>query len=485
MIKFVEFIKAKLGFEAAQNMTEIQFLQRELTSWFNSPERQMQMDGIAYYMGNQDIDKKQRTGIGAGGSKTVYNNIPNTKILDNRYAYLVDQKANYLLAKKIDVKCDDEKAQEGLSTVFNRAFQKKLKRLGKDSLNCGISWLMPYITAANEIRFKQFHGHEILPFWSDDEHTQLDAAARVYRQEAYEGTTKKIIIRVEWYKPEGVQKFIYEAGVLKPESEGINPYIIVGDGETAEGYTWGRVPLVAFKANDCELPLIKRVKSLQDALNLLLSNCIDNMREDVRSTILVIKNYDGTDLGEFRKNLATFGVIKVRTDEGGGGVDTLRVEVNADNYDKIVSLLRKTIIENGRGLDVKSDTMAGTPNQMNIQSMYNDIDLDADDMETEYQASFEELTWFINAYFKSNGKPEVTGLNIIFNRDVLLNESETVQMCQQSKGIISNKTIVANHPWVTSAEDELKRMEKETAENNSQFMTGSYSTGEDNGTTQQ
>ena len=475
MIKFNEFIKAKLGFEASQNMTERQFLEQELTMWLNCPKRQMQTNGINYYMGEQDIDNKERTGIGLGGNKTVYDNIPNTKILDNRYAYLVDQKANYLLAKKIDVKCDDQKAQDELSKIFSRAFQRKLKGVGKDSLNCGISWLMPYISAGI-LCFKKFNGHEVLPFWSDDEHTQLDAAARIYKQEVYEGTVRKIILRVEWYKPEGVQKFIYEAGVLKPESEGLTPYIVIGDGETAEAYNWGKVPLVAFKANDYELPLIKRVKSLQDALNQLLSNCADNMLEDARNTILVIKNYDGTDLGEFRRNLALYGAVKVRTDEGGGGVETLTIQVNADNYEKIVNLLRKTIIENGRGLDTKDERMSGTPNQMNIKSMYNDIDLDADDMEAEYQASFEELIWFINAFFKSNGVPEATGLDVIFNRDVLLNEAETVQMCQQSKGIISDETIVANHPWTKNAEEEMARLKKQKEENQSQFLTGDYGT---------
>ena len=37
------------------------------------------------------------------------------------------------------------------------------------------------------------------------------------------------------------------------------------------------------------------------------------MEEDIHTTILVIKNYDGEDLGTFRRNLATYGAIKVRS----------------------------------------------------------------------------------------------------------------------------------------------------------------------------
>ena len=48
------------------------------------------------------------------------------------------------------------------------------------------------------------------------------------------------------------------------------------------------------------------------------------MEEDPRNTILVLKNYDGENLGEFRQNLSTYGAVKVRTIDGAmGGVETL------------------------------------------------------------------------------------------------------------------------------------------------------------------
>ena len=84
-------------------------------------------------------------------------------------------------------------------------------------------------------------------------------------------------------------------------------------------YNWERMPLVCFKANHRETPLLRRVKCLQDALNLMLSNFVNSMEEDVRNTVLVIHNYDGEDLGEFRRNLATYGAIKVRSYDGRDG----------------------------------------------------------------------------------------------------------------------------------------------------------------------
>ena len=93
--------------------------------------------------------------------------------------------------------------------------------------------------------------------------------------------------------------------------------------------------------------------------------------------------------------------------------------------------------------------------------MYSDIDLDANGMETEYQASFEDLLWFVNMHFANHGMGDFEGeqVNIIFNRDMMINESEIIANCQQSVGILSDETIIANHPWINDVESELNRLE--------------------------
>jgi SPP1 family phage portal protein len=227
---------------------------------------------------------------------------------------------------------------------------------------------------------------------------------------------------------------------------------------------WSKIPLIPLKYNEQEIPLIKKVKSLQDGINVMLSDFENNMQEDARNTILVLKNYDGTNLGEFRKNLATYGAVKVRYDgETKGGVETLEITVNAENYKAIIEIFKKALIENAMGYDAKDDRLSGNPNQMNIQSMYSDIDLDANDMETELQAAFEEILWFVNAHFANSGQGnfENEDVTIIFNRDILINESEAIDNCQKSVGILSDETVIGQHPWVDDPALELERLQKQ------------------------
>lgn len=442
-------------------LTEIEFLEREIQAWLTSEKRNMMLAGKRYYDGEHDILNKQRQAVDANGNTRTVTGLPNNRIIDNRYAELVDQKASYLLSKPLEVRTEDEKYGKELDNVVNQTFRRRLKNLGVDVLNCGIGYLHPYISNG-ELKVKKFNPEQVIPFWIDEEHEVLDSFLRIYSVIVYEGTQQKVIWKVEYYTTEGIRRYIYtENKKLIPDVEQPDANYITINGES---FNWDRVPLVAFKYNNRELPLISRVKCLQDALNELLSNYSDNMTEDIRSTILILEGYEGEDLSEFRRNLIAYGVIKVGTEDRKGDVRTLSIEVNADNYDLIIKLLKKAIIENGHGFDAKDDRMANNPNQMNIRSIYSDIDLDANNMEMEFQASLEQLMWFVKTFLNINGTDSAKNkVEFIFNRDTPVNESEVIQNCKNSVGIISKETIVANHPWTKDTAEELARLEQENA----------------------
>ena len=116
---------------------------------------------------------------------------------------------------------------------------------------------------------------------------------------------------------------------------------------------------------------------------------------------------------------------------------------------------------------------------MNIQSMYSDIDLDANDMELEFQAALERLMWFVGVALRLK-KVEPGAVEFVFNRDILINEAEAIVDCRDSEGVISRETIVANHPWTKDTKAELERLRKERAEE-AEEMRGRYPVGEEHG----
>ena len=141
----------------------------------------------------------------------------------------------------------------------------------------------------------------------------------------------------------------------------------------------------------------------------------------------------------------------------------MEITVNADNYKAILDIFKKALIENAMGYDAKDDRLSGNPNQMNIQSMYSDIDLDANDTETEFQSAFEDILWFVNAYLANTGCGDFSheDVSIIFNRDILINETEAIANCVASLTVLSQETVVGQHPWVDDPQAELERLEKQ------------------------
>ena len=482
MLDFIDFSIKKVNNILRQGtlsrMSDREFLEKEINHWKSSPQRIMQIKGHLYYENEHDILKRRRTVIGEDGKLKEIENLPNNRLIDNQYAKMVNQKANYLLGQPVVIQGDNDQYTELLQEVFNKRFMKTLKNGGKAAMNSGIAWLYPYYDDLGELSFRLFPGYEVLPFWKDSEHTILDFAVRLYLVEGYEGTVPMTIEKVEIYDLQGVHRFILDGETLIPdvstEEENFeHTYVtFTDDKREAIGMNWQKIPLIPLKYNEREIPLLKKVKSLQDGINVMLSDFENHLQEDSRNSILVLKNYDGQDLGEFRHNLATYGAVKVRYDgETKGGVETLEITVNAENYKTILEIFKKALIENAMGYDAKDDRLSGNPNQMNIQSMYSDIDLDANDMETELQAAFEEILWFVNVHLVNTGKGDFEGekVEIIFNRDMLMDEGQVIDNCQKSVGILSDETIVGQHPWCDDVGKELERLKKQKEEEQAEF----------------
>ena len=448
------------------NLTDEDFVEKQIEDFKASMSRKLMLDGERYFEGAHDILNVKRTVSGEGGELEEVKNLPNNQIIDNQYQKMVDQKKNYLLGKPTVFNSKNKKYNELLETVLNKKFQRLIKNIGEDALNCGIGWLFLNYDDQGNLVMKRLKSYQVIPGWKDFEHEELDWLIYFYD---YETPSGDIVEKVEVYDENGIYRFVRDGNNLIPDEEPFDNYFSIVDPETEEEtpFNWLKLPIIPFRYNTKEIPLIRKVKSLQDAINQILSTFANNMEEDARNTILILVNYDGQNLGEFRRNLAQYGAVKVRNDSttGGGDVKTLQVEVNAENYKVILKLFKDALIENARGYDGKDDRLNGTPNQMNIQSMYSDIDLDANEMETEFQASMEQLLYFINIYFShlNKGNFEDT-VDVIFNRDMMLNESEIITNIRNSTGIISRKSQVKNHPWIDDVDDEMQLIDEEEKE---------------------
>lgn len=420
-------------------------------------ERKQQMrESLRYYEGKHDILNKERLMIGKKGKVQRIHNLPNSRIVDNQYGAAVDKKVAYLFSKAPVVRCkQDKEYQKDIQNLYTMKFLRTLSKIALESYLCGISWL--YLSAnGDRLMYQKMDAEEITPIWADKNHESLSALIRSYSVSEFAGGKVKEVQRVDFYTEKEIYLFEVKNDayqLLKKES-----YIKKGD----KYYSFGKIPFIYFKSNSKETILLSQCKSLQDGINTILSNFQDNMLEDKRNTILVITNYDGQDLGEFRANLAQYGAVKVRSEEKmKGGVETLEITVNAENYKAILEILKQKLIENVRSIDLKSDRTTQAPNELNIKAMYAEMELDANATELEYQASLEHLEWFYRKV--KNLQPEDLTSAVTFRRNIMVNEESLVSMITASKGLVSTETLLSYHPLVEDVEEELERLRAETA----------------------
>ncbi|WP_019123803.1 phage portal protein [Brevibacillus massiliensis] len=445
-------------------MTIEQIINQEVSEWRQSEKRKWMLIGERYYRNKTDILERQRTAIGASGAKEPVANLANNKLANAFTRKLVDQKVGYLLGKPLSVQTDNEQYLEQLNTFFDKAMMRRLKSLGKEAINKGIAWLHVYYDENGALSFKKMRSEEIIPFWRDEAHTVLDAVIRVYEIEAFEGTTRKTVTKIEWWDTQGVRRYTYSGTGLVPDVEmgDVGSHFTVVSGGREIPLNWQRVPFIAFKYNEEEQPLIELIKSLVDDYDRNKSDNSNNL-EDLPNSIYVVKNYSGTDASQFRKNLSIYRVAFVSDD---GGIDTVDIKIDTEAYKTHMEQARKDIYEFGRGVDTQAENFGGDKSGIALKFLYADLDMDANLMETEFQASLEQLRWFIDTHLYNTTGVDYSSENVdfIFNRDIMINESQVIQDIKNSMGILSEETLIANHPYVTDVQAELDRKSSERDE---------------------
>lgn len=184
-----------------------------------------------------------------------------------------------------------------------------------------------------------------------------------------------------------------------------------------------------------------------------------NYVEEVKNLIFILKGYGGADIDEFMSDLLKYRAVK--TDED-GAIETLTPEMDITALREHYEQLKRDIIEDGQSVNKDLDKFGSAPSGVALKFMYAALDLKCNALEVEFKLGFEKLLYFINIYLnESQNVSEMTDIEIVFNRDMEINETEVIENCKNSVGIVSDKTIITNHPWIKDVEAELKELESQ------------------------
>jgi len=472
--------------EGALNESDI--LKYIINDDIDSVQKKNMQKGEMYYNGEHDVLQKDFTSSklleaekkeGVVQQKfTTFRNInrSNHKNINAFLKILVDQKTAYLVSKEPTIKVSG--AEE---STQKKAYEKMLCEFADDNFNevlqdlvtgasCkGFEVLHIYYDDNGELQYCIVPANEIIAIYDTNNQKELLEVIRYYDITVVENGQKYIRKKVEWWTKQNVTYYIERESNLfvKDTSISVNPAphywsITTLDGfqKNKQGHSWGRVPFLLLKNNRNSTTDLEHIKGLIDAYDLISSEGTNNFL-DLVELYWVIYGFGGDNASSTLKKLQINKAVNMMSSGSDGRIEAKQIELPVAGRLEFLKMLRKDIFHFGMGVDTDSDKFGNAPSGVSLKFQYTLLDQKAGNMIAKLRKVIKELLWFVTEDYNSkhNTAYDANDIQIDINKNIITNDVEMVNMIQASKGIVSDKTLLAVHPFVSDVNAEMQEIE--------------------------
>jgi SPP1 family phage portal protein len=370
-------------------------------------------------------------------------NKPNNILVNNFSKYITDVNVGYFMGKPVTYTTEEE-FQEKLDELQN-AFdyndeQSQNAVLAKQTSMKGKCYELLYLDEESNLRFNYVYAENMIVAFDDAITPNYIYAIRFSMTADGEGfefvevyTDREIII----YQGEG--KDIVETSRFSHPFED--------------------VPVIEYKNNDEETGDFETVISLIDAYNKAQSETADDL-EYFADAYLKIRNLSGTkddDLSDMRKN-------RTILIDGDGDADFLTKSINdvaVENYKK---RLQEDIHRFSMTPNLTDESFAGNLSGVALEFKLWGLEQLAAQKERMFKKGLQRRIELICNYLKFlNQEFDWRNIKLNFKRNIPMNIGDIVEMTVKLKGIISDRTLLSQLPFIEDVNEELEQIENEAS----------------------
>lgn len=415
-----------------------------------------------YYRNETDIlkgDKQARKSETENPLRNADNRIP-----FNFHGLLVNQKASYMFTAPPLFALGSDSANKKLTTFLGDEYAKVCKDLCINASNTSIGWLHVWNDIAEGYQYAVVPSEQIIPIWGKSLKRKLMGVLRSYRDITDDG--KEMVIYEYWTDTICQSYGMEVSGTIDNSLARYPQFPVINEGGSDMSDTFehgiGEVPFFPFFNNNTDTGDLDNIKPLIDVYCKVFSGFMNDL-EDIQEVIFILTNYGGADMGQFLKELKDYKAIQIENETGDdkSGVSTLTIELPVEARKEMLVTARKCIFEQGQGIDPDPQNF-GNSSGVALDFLYSLLELKAGLQETEFKIGFGRFIRCVCRLLGIQIKEET--IIQTWTRTSVRNDKEVAEICVQSKGIISDETIIEHHPYVEDPAKEIAKIKDQEAE---------------------
>ena len=333
--------------------------------------------------------------------------------------------------------------------------------------NKGVEYLHVYYDAEGAFRYCIVPAEEIIAIYDEEYQQELREVIRYYEITVLDGGKETIRRRVEWWTAEEVSYFTEngDGEFLRERKCGHWAVAELLDGEETEvrQHGWGRVPFIPLRNNEKELTDLELIKGLIDAYDYVSSEGTNNLL-DLVDLYWVIQGYGGETAGAVAKKLQINKAVQIS--DSSGSVEAKQVQLPVEARLDWMRMLRRDIFHFGMGVDTDSDDWGKAASGVALKFQYAMFYLKINGIMPEIKRAVKEFFRFaVEDSNRENGTDwDWRKIQITLNTNGITDDMETMQLIRESKGLVSEKTLLGKHPFVEDVNSEMEQLERERRE---------------------
>ena len=246
-------------------------------------------------------------------------------------------------------------------------------------------------------------------------------------------------------------------------AERLVPFLWDGSGVTlgaAEENLLRTIPLLPFYNNCQGVGDFEMVTGLVDAYNVLLSGALDDM-QSVANAFLALYGMQGTT----QKDIEQANRTRILSLSEGGRAEFVVKNLNHEALGQLEVNLRRSILQLSMTPDLCDEHFAGNTSGVALQYKLWGIEQVRAAKERAFTDALRALLAVLTAGERLLGRNiDLTGGEVTFYKNLPQDNAALTETLLSLSPLLSRQTILENLPWVTDAQEELRRRPAE-AEN--------------------